>query len=131
MWKAKLLSTAGVFAVLFLTWTATLRAGALNQMMYVTFSGSVQLPGVVLTRGTYVFERAEPQTSDNLIRVLSGDRKRVYLLAFTRRIDRPIGMPRDQVVSFGEAPAGSPPPVTAWYPRGEDRGHEFIYSAAR
>jgi hypothetical protein len=31
------------------------------------------------------------------------------------------------IVSLGEAPAGNPPPVKAWYPQYETRGREFIY----
>ena len=30
-------------------------------------------------------------------------------------------------ISFGESPAGTPPPVKAWYPESKTRGREFIY----
>ena len=30
-------------------------------------------------------------------------------------------------ITFGETPAGTPPPVKAWYPQGETLGREFLY----
>jgi hypothetical protein len=31
------------------------------------------------------------------------------------------------MLTFAEAPAGTPPPVAAWYPNGDQMGHQFIY----
>jgi hypothetical protein len=94
---------------------------------YLTFSAPVALPGVTLGSGTYIFERADPNVLD-IVQVLSRDRSRVYFMAFTRQIQRPAGMSADRLVSLGEAPAGVPAPIRAWYPRGESRGHQFIYA---
>ena len=41
--------------------------------MYFTFSGPVQLPGVILAAGTYEFEIANPLTSGDIVRVRSRD----------------------------------------------------------
>jgi hypothetical protein len=92
---------------------------------YLTFSGPVALPGVTLTRGTYIFERLEPGSS--IVRVASRDRSKTYLLAFTHRVDRPRGMSTDVALVLGEAQRGEPVPVQSWFPLGETRGHEFIY----
>lgn len=101
----------------------------LSHTMYLTFNRSVRLPGVTLAPGTYIFELADPM-STSLVRVLSRDRRTAYLLAFTLRVDRPRGVPADQPVSFGEAPAGSPPPIIAWY-HSEGKGQEFVYPEKR
>src|SRR6516164_3213044 len=79
----------------------------------LTFSGPVALPGVVLPAGTYTFERPSWNSPD-IVRVVSRDRKRPYFMGYTRRVDRPAGA-ADQFVTFGEAPAGAPPPITVWY----------------
>ena len=97
-----------------------------SRMTHVTFTGPVALPGVTLGGGTYIFELASP-TSLDLVRVLSRDRSRVYLTAFTTQVRRPAGMPADRLVSIGESPAGTPAPITAWYPLGDVMGHRFIY----
>ena len=98
-----------------------------NRMTYITFSRPVALPGVELPAGTYIFELALPGDNLNVVRVSSRDRRQIYLTAFTYRIERPAGMTRDQVVTFGEASASQPPPIAAWYPMSMDSGREFIY----
>jgi hypothetical protein len=98
-----------------------------DRMNYLTFSGSVALPGVELAAGTYIFELATPLTDHSVVRVLSRDRSKVYLLAFTNAVERPVGMREDRVVTLGETPRGTPPPILAWYPIGDSTGREFIY----
>jgi hypothetical protein len=94
---------------------------------YFTFSGSVQLPGVVLPAGTYIFEVANHESQGDIVRVLSRDRRKVHLMKFTRFVYRPLTGNLKATISLGESPAGTPPPVTAWYPETESRGREFIY----
>ena len=101
--------------------------GTVNQTTYLTFSGDVALPGVKLTAGTYVFELASPLSSPSLVRVLSRDRRQIFLLAFTNMVARPVGADRSKAVSLGEARRGEAPPVTAWYPTDASMGREFIY----
>jgi hypothetical protein len=94
---------------------------------YFTFSGTVRLPGVSLPAGTYVFEVANPDGQADIVRVLSRDRKTVHLMKFTRFVYRTSNGNMKAIASLGETPAGTPPPVTAWYPHSETRGREFIY----
>ncbi len=93
---------------------------------YLTFSGPVALPGVTLTGGTYIFERLEPGSS--IVRVLSRDRSKIYLMAFTHRVERPKGLSREVALVLGEARRGTPVPVRSWFPIGQMTGHEFIYA---
>jgi len=102
--------------------------GGAEKTTYLTFNQRVALPGTELSPGTYIFEVATPDTSAAVVRVTSRDRSKVYLMAFTRIIDRPAGLPADHLVSFGEAPRGEAPPIRAWFPEGASQGHEFIYS---
>ncbi len=101
--------------------------GTVNRTTYLTFSGDVALPGVKLAAGTYIFELASPGQSPSLVRVLSRDRSKIYLLAFTNFTPRPMGADRNNHVSLGEARRGETPPVKAWYPTDESMGREFIY----
>jgi len=89
----------------------------------LTFSAPVSLPGVTLGAGSYVFEMITPEV------VLVSNRRHteVYLTAITQSIARPVAMPRHQFVTFGEAPAGSAPPIKAWFPEGYSDGRQFIY----
>jgi hypothetical protein len=96
---------------------------------HLTFSRAVQLPGVALHAGTYVFELANPETSNGVVRVLSADRRTSYYMGFTRAVERPSGVNSDAIVSLGEAATGAAPRITAWWPTGESSGHQFIYPA--
>ncbi|MGE0460280.1 MAG: hypothetical protein AB7Q16_02825 [Vicinamibacterales bacterium] len=93
---------------------------------HLTFSGPVSLPGVTLSAGTYVFERAV-STNPDVVVVRNAERSKVFYLGSTMRASRPAGGRRDLAITFGEAARGVPPPITAWYPIGEETGHAFVY----
>ena len=85
------------------------------------------MPGVALQAGTYVFEVANPDSGADVVRVWPATRQEVWLMKFTRPIYREAKGDLKAIVSLGEAPSGTPPPVKAWYPQFETRGREFIY----
>ena len=94
---------------------------------YFTFSKSVDLPGVTLSAGTYVFELADPSASWEVVRVTSRDRHHVYLTAFTKPIQRPANGRLNAAIVFGEVSAANPPRIMAWYPQEERTGRQFVY----
>jgi hypothetical protein len=113
-------------AIVVLVMSASGDAWVASRTNHLTFTGPVALPGVTLARGTYTFELASPTNLD-VVRVLSRDGSKLYFIGLTTPSQRPAGMPADRLVSIGEAPAGAPPPITAWYPLGHSMGHQFIY----
>ena len=98
-----------------------------SRTTYFTFSGTVQMPGVALAAGTYIFEVVNPNGGSDVVRVISRDRKQTYLMRLTRAVDRPSRGHLDASIILGETAAGAPPKVKAWYPQNEIRGREFIY----
>jgi hypothetical protein len=48
-------------------------------------------------------------------------------MKLTRSTYRSASRNLKPTVSFGETPAGTPPPVQAWYPDGDTHGREFLY----
>jgi hypothetical protein len=131
MTRRSLLAVVAGLALAGLTTPVSTRArenaNDLDRMMFVKFTRPVALPGVALGAGTYVFELPDPIDAWNVVRVTSQDRRRVYLTAFTRVVDRPRSLRSDQVISFGEASPSAPQPVKVWWPTGESTGREFIY----
>lgn len=114
---------AAVAAVL----TATSSQGmAMTRTNNLTFSHAVALPGVTLPAGTYIFETAPLGTHPDIVRVTTVNGQKQLYLGFTNPTERPRGS-RDRVLSFGEAPAGEPKPIVAWYPIGSSLGHAFLY----
>jgi len=98
-----------------------------NKTNHLTFSASFALPGMTLPAGAYTFELADPSLNLDIVRVVSQDRSKVYYTGFTTSVRRPADLAADRMLTFGEAPAGTPPPIAAWYPSGESIGHQFRY----
>ena len=109
------------------TTAATANSFDSRRTTYFTFSGPVQMPGVTLPAGTYIFEVVNPMGSSDVVSVRSRDRSKAYLMQFTRFVERPSRGELKATVSLGESIDGNPPPVKTWYPQFETRGREFIY----
>ena len=92
-----------------------------------TFNQPVQLPGVELPPGEYIFRLADPDTSRKVVQVLSADRQEVYAMLHTIPRQR-AEAPSDPEISFMETAEGVPPAIQTWWHRGERRGREFMYS---
>ena len=106
---------------------STSARGDSNHTNYLTFSRAVSLPGVELAAGTYVFETPTNAMSNSIVRVSSRDRRKVFLTAYTRQVERAKNDRGKVLVTLGEATPGAAPPVSAWFPIGESVGHQFIY----
>ncbi len=97
-----------------------------NKKTYLTFSGPVQIPGATLPAGTYLFQLADPDNSRHVVMVASKDGTHVYGMFLTIPNDR-LNTPDENVIMFGESPAGAPQAVQAWWYPGDRVGEEFVY----
>jgi len=97
-----------------------------DKLAYLTFSAPVQIPGVTLNAGTYRFHLTNPETSRNVLQVLSNDGSIVYAMFHTIPDSR-MSLTEDPVVTFRETPAGVPLAVRSLFYGGEYRGYEFVY----
>jgi len=85
----------------------------------------VEMPGVTLPAGTYVFKLADTP-SRNVVQVWDKDEKKMighWLFVQADRLD----VSQDTVVMFKETAAGQTPAVHFWYYPGERIGKEFVY----
>jgi len=126
MKRVTLIATAIVLAVLI---GASARLAAQNtvpsERTFMTFSNTVEMPGVTLPAGTYVFRLADIPTR-NVVQVLSKDEKDILGQWTFVQSQRPKAT-EDTVVMFKEAPEGQTAAVQYWYYPGETIGKEFIY----
>jgi len=97
-----------------------------DKLANLTFSGRVQVPGVMLNAGTYRFRLADPFSSRKVIQVLSHDGLSVYAMFYTIPDNR-MEVMDDPVVTFRETPAGVPPAVRSLFYGGELDGYQFVY----
>ena len=94
---------------------------------HFTFSGAVELPGVTLPAGSYTFEIVNTNGGSDVVSVTARDRSKVYLVQFTRAVERPAGRTLNAILTLGETRPGMAPRIKAWFPESETRGREFIY----
>ena len=120
-----LMAGAAAVAALLITASSTDASSmSLSRINHLTFSGSVRLPGAVLTPGTYTFEAGPSGTDRNIVRVITRDGRKVLFQGFTIPVSRPS---RGPIVSMGEASAGAPQPIAVWYEDSATSGHQFRY----
>jgi hypothetical protein len=126
---------AAALLVMFAASHATAQATTANKLMFLSFSGTVQVPGATLPKGTYVFRIADPDSQD-VWQVL--DKSQHHVLAqffYVRTADRTVaevnaahGKP---VVRFHETAEGVPPAIRIVYYPSDMAGAEFLYPKAQ
>jgi hypothetical protein len=128
MFSRRLLAVSFGAVILAVMAAASANALTAERTTYVKFSRSVALPGMQLPAGTYIFERADPTMNRYIVRVLSRDRRKVYTTQVTNIVMRPSNVSNDHGIVLGESAPGQAAPVRAWFPVGDNTGHEFIFS---
>jgi hypothetical protein len=126
MKRVTAIATATVLALLVaLTLNVAAQQPDTRDRTIMTFSSAVELPGMRLEPGTYVFRIADT-ASRNVIQVLDQEEKNQLGQWLFVPAERPE-VTGDTVVTFRETSAASTPAVQFWYYPGEKIGKEFIY----
>jgi hypothetical protein len=97
-----------------------------DRRVFFTFNSPVELPGVALPPGRYMFRIADPDRAGRVVQVLSADGKKVFGTFFAVPAAR-NDVPSMPEVRFMETAAGAPPAVKTWWFPGEGTGRELIY----
>jgi hypothetical protein len=121
-----MLSAVAVMAVVAGTAPTPVRAVTYDKLAYLTFNRPVQVPGATLRAGTYRFHLTDPDTSRNVLQVLSNDGATVFAMFHTMPDGR-TALTENPTVSFWETPASVPPAIKSIFYGGEYRGYEFVY----
>ncbi len=131
---SKRLATSAIAAVAMVATFAAVpvRAqGPIDSRTEFTFNQSVELPGVTLPPGTYIFRFADPNSSRKVMQVVAKDASnKTYGLFLTISAQRPRASD-DAELRFIETPAGTPAAVKTWWYPGNTIGREFIYPKAQ
>ncbi len=106
------------------------RADEWDKMTKMTFNLPVELPGVVLAPGTYVFKLMDNPADRNIVQVFNEDQSKVVatVLAIPDYRLEPAGK---TIVSFEERQKGAPEAIKAWFYPGDNVGREFVYPKPR
>jgi hypothetical protein len=106
--------------------TPKAKAGDWDQKPVLTFSQPVEIPGIVLPAGTYVFSFLGSTADRNLIDVLSQDEQKVYATIEAIPDYRANAVGGTSIV-FEERKAGAPHAIKEWFFPDRRYGHEFVY----
>ncbi|HYM12792.1 MAG TPA: hypothetical protein VEU62_18785 [Bryobacterales bacterium] len=102
------------------------RADEWNKKTNVSFSQPVEIPGMVLPAGQYVFKLADSQSNRDIVQVFNKDENHIYktILAIP---DYRLQPADKTVITFEERAAGAPRAVKEWFYPGDNYGEEFVY----
>ena len=129
MFSTRLMTSACAAAML-LTMSATpalAQGGPMDSRTEFTFNRPVELPGVTLPPGTYVFRFVDATTGKKVMQVQAKDASsKTYGMFMTISAQRPKASD-DAELRFLETPAGQPAAVKTWWYPGNTIGREFIY----
>jgi len=127
-WKS--MGVVVVIAVLSFVFVPRVSASDMDQKTIVTFNEPVEIPGKVLTPGTYTFKVLDVAGTRDVVQVLDKNEMQVYatFIALPATIDKPSEKP---FIRFAERPTGSPAAIEAWFYPGRTDGHEFVYPRKR
>lgn len=123
---------AAVFTAAFLAaaTNASAQDSNVDQRTFLTFSGPVQMPGVTLPAGKYVFKLA-PTALHNVMQVFDGEEKNIigqwFFVPVERTTEEQSHADGKPVVMFREMPEGMTPAVHYFFYPTDLRGKEFIY----
>ena len=101
-----------------------------DQSSAITFSEPIQIPGQVLTAGTYLFKLADSNSNLNIVQIFNADRTVLYATLQTVATERrePTGF---TVLALAEQGAGQPDALLKWFYPGRETGNEFVYSTQK
>lgn len=131
MISIRTLTLAGVVAAAAMVPLTAQAQGPASQDTYFTFSAPVELPGVTLPAGRYLFKLVDSPSNRHVVRVTSDDRKQLFatLMAIP---SYSVGRPTDEPeIRFIEGPENAPHAVKLWIYPGRTVSHEFIYPRAQ
>jgi len=101
-----------------------------NKKTTVTFSAPIELPGIVLPAGTYVFKLLDSPSNRHIVQVFNEEENHIYatILAIP---DYRLTPSEKTVMTFAERPIDTPQAMRAWFYPGDNFGQEFVYPKAR
>lgn len=125
--KLRLLLAAVACGALFTTATM---ADVWNKKTKLTFSGPVQVPGVTLPAGTYVFKLVDSSSNRNVVQVMNAKENKTYATVIAIP-DYRINATSKTVMYFTERAKNAPMAVKSWFYPGDNFGQRFVYPKAK
>jgi hypothetical protein len=101
-----------------------------NKKTTVTISESLEVPGVTLAPGSYVFKLADSASNRHIV-VIQNQRENKTLATILAIPNYRLQPTDKSEFLFWETPAGQPRAVRAWFYPADNFGQEFVYPKGR
>lgn len=124
------LSAIGGLAFLTICYVPSATADEWNKRTEMTFSAPVELPGVVLPAGTYVFKLLDSPSDRDIVQVFNKNETHLYGTFLAIPDYRPTPASKT-LVQFEERHIGTPEAIKEWFYPGDKYGREFVYPKSR
>jgi hypothetical protein len=124
----KILNSVVALAVMlaFVSLVPVARADEWDQATKVTFSEPVQIPGRVLSAGTYWFVLIDHGSDLNVVQIFNSDRSKLVTTVLTNASER-LKPTDDTAITLAERGKRQPEAIVDWFYPGRITGHEFVY----
>jgi hypothetical protein len=119
---------ASCLAFLFFAFAA--RADEWNKKTILTFNQPVELPGVVLPAGTYVFKLVDLPGARDIVQVFNQNENQLFATIIAIPHLHPVAHEKPYI-GFEERPSNAPVAIHEWFYPGEVSGLEFVYPKTR
>jgi len=96
----------------------------------VTFGQAIEIPGMVLQPGTYVFKLLRSSNDRHVVLVYNPDEDYLYAMILAINNFR-LNPTSDPVLNFEERAKGAPQALKGWFWPGDAWGQEFVYPTAQ
>lgn len=130
MTRLKILPTLFSMALLGGVVLLPAKADTWDKKTVFTFNAPVEIPGEVLTPGTYVFKLLESPADRHIVQIFNKDETQLIgtVLAIPDYRMKPADKP---LITFEERASGAPQAIKAWYYPGDNYGQRFVYPHTR
>ena len=100
-----------------------------NKETRISINVPLEIPGKVLTPGTYVFKLLDSPSSRNVVEIYSEDANGNQTLVTTTFVVPAyrLDTPDKPVINLEERRAGAPEAIRTWFYPGDNSGWEFVY----
>ena len=104
----------------------TMRADQWDKATKITFNESVQVPGKVLSPGTYYFKLLDSPAERHVVQIFNEDHTQLIttVLAIPNQRLEPAGK---TILTYEERPSDQPMALKAWFYPGDTFGQQFVY----
>jgi len=129
MKKLRMLTLLFGLAVLLAAYFPLAHADEWDKTTKITFSEPVQVPGMVLPAGTYIFKLFDSASNRHIVQIFNEDHTQLIttIMAIPNQRLEPAGK---TILKYDERPADQPMALAAWFYPGDNMGQEFVYPKA-